>query len=127
MSTSPLRLLREALAASLAGLGVEVSDVLPDHVNPPHIAVGIPSYAPSGSVLGLYALTVPVSVVGHRADFSSSQLDLDDLVWVVKETLEAGVEGFSALVVTSGDSFTLESAGQSFPAYTWTLEASLIC
>lgn len=75
----------------------------------------------------MYALSVPVTVAAVRSDFREAQLSIDDLAWQTRELLRAGIEGFSAVLINDGSPLTLEAAGQSYPAYIWTVEATLIC
>jgi hypothetical protein len=108
----------------LVPLGIEVSDILPDHVNPPAAVVGLATIGPSITAPLLVTMSVDVTLVGERADFASAQYRLDDLSWQVW----AALRGPSASQwVISGEPRTVEVANQTFPSYVFTVEATVPC
>lgn len=123
--TSPIRDLRVAIGAALAGLGVEVTDTLPgDVVNPPAIAVGLAAIGPSAtSAVAELVLAVDVTLVGQRGDFTDAQLQLDDLEWSTYGALMRLAEG----QVTGATPVPIDVAGQTYPGVVFTVEGSMPC
>lgn len=86
--SGPIRNLRIDVATALAGLGLEVVDVLPDdNINPPLAAVGMVAIQESVRTPGLLTFALEVNLVGHRADYQDAQMELDDLEWAVWQAL----------------------------------------
>lgn len=110
---------RQRTADALGGLEVRVIGSYPETVDPPVIVVGRLSVGPGGSMGRGYTFTVPVLVVGGRADTEDATDHLDllaDDAWAA--LLAAGFR------VDVADPTTVDGNGQSFPAYT--LQATLI-
>jgi len=118
----PIRELREQLADALAPLQIDTYDVLPDQVNPPAIAIGLPRQGPSLSGVGLEVFTTAIDLVGERGDFASAQRRLDELQWETWCLLKA--QRLWGLIAEPG---SISVAGQDFPGVTFTVESPLPC
>ena len=125
---TPVRALRDAIAAVLAPLDIEIYDVLPDAAAVPCAAVGVPNIGPSGIAGSLFTFATPVTLVAERADFGDAQIRLDDLVWETFDALRGlRIEGTASAWVLYGAGRPVDVAGQTHPGYEFTIETTMPC
>lgn len=124
MST-PVRALRELIAASLEPLGAPVYSTLPDEsYEPPYFAVGQVGIDQSQRAAGLLvALTAEVTLIGDRADSAQAQTHIDDLQWDAWQALGQAVGNWTVSAIPR----PVNVAGLDYPAIVFSVESLTPC
>jgi len=122
---TPVRDLRQQVAAAVTPLGAPVYDVLPEEsYEPPYFAVGFVSIDNSQRAsTGLLVFGVEVTLVGDRGDNASAQMHIDDLEWDAWTALRSIANGWAL----SAFPRSVSVGGLEYPAVVFSVEAAAPC